>query len=133
MMKLKQRRRIKKDHTGLIGLLILLVVLGGLAFLIASPQGSHTGAQAARGEDAFYGSITNVPFREQTTGIVKADTNCKPVANGLTNCIGIINAEDGTELHFNYSHDMSGQACLAAGDQVTIALLSNGTVKVVRG
>lgn len=133
MMKLKQRRRIKKDHTGLIGLLILLVVLGGLAFLIASPQGSHTGAQAARGEDAFYGSITNVPFRGQTTGIVKADTNCKPVANGLTNCIGIINAEDGTELHFNYSHDMSGQACLAAGNQVTITLLSNGTVEVVRG
>lgn len=132
-MKLKQRRRIKKDHTGLVGLLILLVVLGGLAFLIASPQGSHTGAQAARGEDAFYGSITNVPFRGQTTGIVKADTNCKPVANGLTNCIGIINAEDGTELHFNYSHDMSGQACLAAGNQVTITLLSDGTVKVVRG
>jgi hypothetical protein len=133
-MRLKQHRRIKKkDYTGLLGLLILVVVLGGLAFLIASPAGSHTGVQTALAEDAFYGSITNVPFTGQTTGIVKADTNCKPVANGLTNCIGIINADDGTELHFNYSHDMSKQACLAAGNQVTITLLSNGTVKVVRG
>lgn len=133
-MKLRQNRRVKrKDHTGLLALLILAVVFGGLAFLIASPSGSHTGTQTTRGEDAFYGSITNVPFKSQTTGTIKADTNCKPVENGLTNCIAIVNAADGTELHFSYSHDMSKQQCLAAGDRVTLTLLSNGTVEVVRG
>ena len=82
---------------------------------------------------AALANITNVSFRGQTTGTVKADTNCKPVQNGLTNCIAIIDAANGTELHFNYSHDMSGQACLAQGDRVTITPLSDGTVKLVRG
>jgi len=133
LMKLKQSRRIKKDHGGLLGLVILVVVFAWFAFLIASPSGSHTGVQSVRVEDAFYGNITNVSFRGQTTGTVKADTNCKPVQNGLTNCIAIIDAANGTELHFNYSHDMSGQACLAQGDRVTITPLSDGTVKLVRG
>jgi hypothetical protein len=134
LIKLKQNKRIKKkDHAGLLALLVFVVVFGGIAFLIASPPGSHTGAQAAPGEDAFYGGIANVPFNGQTTGTIKADTNCKPVENGLTNCIAIVNAADGTELHFNYSHDMSKQQCLAAGDHVTITLLRNGTVKLVRG
>lgn len=131
---LKQNRRTRKrDHSGLLAFLILVVVLGGVAFLIASPSGSHMGVQATKAVDAFYGSITNVPFKGQTTGVVKADTNCKPVQNGLTNCIGIINAVDGTELHFNYMHDMSKQPCLATGDRVAITLLSNGTVRVTRG
>lgn len=134
MMKLKQSRRIKKkDHGGLLGLVILVVVFAWFAFLIVSPSGSHTGVQSARVEDAFYGNIINVSFKAQTTGTVKADTNCKPVQNGLTNCIAIIDAANGTELHFNYSHDMSGQACLAQGDRVMITPLSDGTVKLVRG
>jgi hypothetical protein len=133
-MKLSQKRRIKKkDHRGLLGLLILVVVFAGIAFLVTSPpSSSHTNARPATVEDAFYGSITNVPFKGQTDGVVRADTNCKPVENGLTNCIAIIDVGE-TELHFNYSHDMSGQACLASGDHVTITLLSDGRVKVVRG
>jgi len=133
-MKLKQNRRIKKkDHSGLLGLLILVVVFAGIAFLVASPpSGSHTNVKATAAEDAFYGSVTNIPFKGQADGIVRADTNCKPVENGLTNCIAIIDA-GGTELHFNYSHDMSKQACLAAGDHVTITLLADETVKLVRG
>jgi len=130
----ENRRSRKKDRTGLLGLVILVAVFAGIAFLVASPpMPSHSNVQPARGEDAFYGRIDNVPLRGQTTGVVKADTNCKPVERGLTNCIGIIVAADGTELHFDYSHDMSKQACLSAGDQVTITLLSDGTVKVVRG
>jgi len=133
-MKLKQNRRVKKkDHSGLLGLLILLVAFAGIAFLVASPPStSHTSVKPTEREDAFYGSVTNVPFKDQTDGIVKADTNCKPVENGLTNCIAIIDA-GGTELHFNYSHDMSRQACLASGDHVAITLLNDGTVKLVRG
>jgi len=135
---MKQNRRAKKkDHSGLLGIVILVLVFVGIASLVTSPpSGSRTGAKPALGEDAFYGSITNVPFKGQTDGVVKADTNCKPVENGLTNCIAIIDA-GGTELHFDYKHrmDMSseGQACLASGDDVTIMLLSDGTVKVVRG
>lgn len=135
---MRQHRRTKKrDHHGLLGLLILVVVFAGIAFLVASPpSSSHTNVKPTGGEDAFYGSIMNVPFKGQTDGIVEADTNCKPVENGLTNCIAIIDA-GGTELHFNYKHrmDMSseGQACLASGDRVTITPLSDGTVKLVRG
>jgi len=135
---MKQNRRVKKkDRSGLLGIIILVLVFAGIAFLVTSPpSSSQTGGKPAQGEDAFYGSITNVPFKGQTDGVVKADTNCKPVENGLTNCIAIIDA-GGTELHFDYKHrmDMSseGQACLASGDHVTITLLSDGTVKVVRG
>ncbi len=128
----KNRRAKKKDLGGFLGLLTLVVVFAGIAFLIASPSASHIETQTARGEDAFYGSITNVPFKHESTGVVKADTNCKPVEDGLTNCIAIINSSDGTELHFNYTHDMSRQPCLAPGDHVTIMLLSDGTVKLVR-
>lgn len=85
----------------------------------------------AQNEDAFYGSIKNVPFKGQTTGIVKADTNCKQVKNGLTNCIAIITTSNGT-IHFNYEHDMTRQSCLEEGERVTITLLSKATVKVVR-
>jgi len=135
---MRQHRRTKKrDHRGLLGLLILIVVFAGIAFLVASPpSSSHTSVKPTGGEDAFYGSITNVPLKGPTDGVVRADTNCKPVENGLTNCIAIIDAH-GTELHFNYKHmmDMSseGQACLASGDQVTMALQSDGTVKLIRG
>jgi hypothetical protein len=137
-MKLRQNRRIKKkDHSGLLGLLILIVVFAGIAFLVASPpSSSHTTVKPTAGEDAFYGEIINVPFKGQAIGIVRADTNCKPVENGLTDCIAIIDA-GGTELHFNYKHMMDmgsgGQACLASGDHVTITLLSDGRVNVVRG
>jgi len=131
---MKQNRRGRKGrHSGLLALVVLIVVFAGVAFLVASPPTSHSGAQSARSEDAFYGSIDNVPFSGQTAGVVTADTNCKPVENGLTNCIGIISAGDGTELHFNYTHDMSKQACLTAGDHVTVMLLNDGTVKVLRG
>lgn len=133
---MRQTRRTKKDHAGLLGVIVLVAVFGALAFLIASPPGSHAGAQTAGGEDAFFGSIENVPFKGSATGVVRADTNCKPVENGLTNCIGIIDS-GGTELHFNYKHRMDhsseGQACLASGDNVTITLLTDGRVKVVRG
>lgn len=139
-MRQKGRRQKKNGHSGLLALTILVVVFAGIAFLVASPPTSHSGAQStasvaqpARGEDAFYGNVGNVPFTGQTTGVVKADTNCKPVQNGLTNCVGIIIAADGTELHFDYTHDMSNQACLAAGDRVVIMLLGDGTVKVARG
>jgi hypothetical protein len=138
LIKLKQKRRIrKKDHSGLLGLVILVVVFVGIAFLITSPpSGSHASVKPSGGEDAFYGSITNVPFKGQMDGIVKADTNCKPVENGLTNCIAIIDA-GGTELDFNYKHFMDmgseGQACLASGDHVTMTLQSDGTVKLIRG
>jgi hypothetical protein len=135
---LKQKGRIKKrDHTGLLGLLILVVVSAGIAFLIASPpSGTHASVKPAGGQGVFYGSITNVPFKGQMDGIVRADTNCKPVENGQTNCIAIIDA-GGTELHFNYKHLMdmgnAGQACLASGDHVTMTLQSDGTVKLIRG
>ena len=135
---MRQTRRTKKrNHAGLLGVIVLVAVFGALAFLIASPPGSHAGAQAARGEDAFFGSIENVPFKGSATGVVRADTNCKPVENGLTNCIAIIDS-GGTELHFNYKHMMGhsaegGQACLASGNDVTITLLTDGRVKVVRG
>ncbi len=163
-MKLKQNRRMKKkDHSGLLGIIILVVVFGAIAFLITSPPSSHITGQTTRyekagqttryedtlygaitsaslnaqetlqREDAFYGSIVNVNLKGQTTGVVEADTNCKMVANGLTNCLAIIRAADGSEIDFNYSHDMSKQPCLAAGDNVTIALLSDGTVKILRG
>jgi len=130
------RRTKKKDYAGLLGVIVLVAVFGALAFLIASPPGSHAGAQTAGGEDAFFGSIENVPFKSSATGVVRADTNCKPVENGLTNCIAIIDS-GGTELHFNYKHRMDhsseGQACLASGNNVTITLLTDGRVKVVRG
>ena len=132
-MDMRQKRRVRKDHGGLLALAIMILVFGGVAFLIASPPSSHTAVQSNPGEDAFYGKITNVPFQGRTTGAVKADTNCKMVQNGLTNCIGIIMAEDGTELHFDYTHDMSNQPCLSQGEHVTITLLGDGTVKVVRG
>jgi hypothetical protein len=101
----QHKRTQRKGHGGLLALVVLVAIFAGIAFLIASPPGSHTSAHdhhANRGEDAFYGSIANVPFNGQTTGIVKADTNCKPVENGLTNCIAIINATDGTQIDFNY-------------------------------
>ena len=136
----KRRQHKKNSRSGLLALIILVAVFVGLAFLVASPPSTHSAVQSTapagqptRGEDAFYGSIDNVPFAGPATGVVKADTNCKPVEKGLTNCIGIITAADGAELHFNYTHDMSTQACLTAGDHVTIMLLSDGTVKVVRG
>jgi len=108
------------------------MVFAGIAFLITSPPASHTTSQATGKEDAFYGTIRNVSLKDVARGVVKADTNCKPVENGLTNCIGIIDLADGNQLHFNYSHDMSKQACLAAGDNVTIIPLSNGTFKITR-
>jgi len=132
------RRSRKKRHTGLFGFIVLIAVFAGIAFLIASPPTSHSSVQATRsvgsvqGEDAFYGTIKEGPLKAQTTGVVKADTNCKTVEKGLTNCIGIITAADGTELRFNYTHDMSAQACLASGDRVTIIPLNDGTVKVLR-
>lgn len=143
---MKQNRRGRKKHpTGLLAFLLLIAVFVGIAFLVASPPASHSSVQTARfndqsqsirsptqAEDAFFGSVLNVLFTDSTTGLVKADTNCKPVEDGLTNCTAII-AADGAELHFNYSHDMSKQECLGSGDQVAITLLANGTVKVVRG
>ena len=123
----------KKDHTGLLALIVLVVVFAGIAFLINSPSAPHTGVQSNQAEDAFFGAINNVRFQGKITGIVKADTNCKPVQSGLTNCIAIIIAADGKELHFNYTHDMSKQECLATGNTVTIIPESDGTVKVTRG
>ena len=142
---MRNRSRTKRnDHSGALALVLLLAVFGGIAFLVSSPMPSHSGAQSAvnsasqnsqsvPAEDAFFGSIVNAHFTGAAKGIVKADTNCKPVEHGLTNCIAIITGSDGTELHFNYSHDMSNQACLATGDHVTIQLLGDGDVKVVRG
>lgn len=127
------KRVKKKDHSGLLALVVLVAIFAGVAFLVASPA-QHTAVQPqTQSEDAFYGTIENARLQAQTTGTVKADTNCKPVQNGLTNCIGIIMASDGTELHFNYTHNMMGQACLSSGDRVTIIPQSDGTVKVVRG
>ena len=131
MAETKQKKR-GKNHQGFLRLVVLIVALVGIAFLITSPPGSHTATQSTGNEDAFYGKITNASVRDATNGVVKADTNCKPVENGLTNCIGIIDAADGTELHFNYSHDMSKQACLATGNNVTIIPLSDGTFKIIR-
>ena len=128
----KRRQRKKNSHSGVLAFIILVAVFVGLAFLVASPPTTHSAGQPTRGEDAFYGTIDNVQFAGPTAGVVKADTNCKPVEKGLTNCIGIITAADGAELHFNYTHDMSTQACLTAGDHVAVMLLSDGTVKVVR-
>jgi len=128
----ERKHNRKKEHSGLIAFIIFVLIVAGVAFLVASPTGSHTSV-TAQGEDAFFGRIENTSFKEQTTGTVKADTNCKTTDTGLTNCIGVISASDGTELHFNYTHDMSKQACLTAGDSVRITLLSNGTAKVVRG
>jgi hypothetical protein len=131
LVETKQKKR-SKSRRGSLGLVFLIVAFVGIAFLIASPPGSHTSPQATGNEDAFYGTMGNVFLKDVTSGVVKADTNCKPVQNGLTNCIGIIDAADGTELHFNYSHDMSKQACLAAGNNITIIPLSDGTVKIIR-
>lgn len=128
----ERKRNHKKDHGTLLAFIVFVLITAGVVFLVASPSSPHTGV-ATQSEDAFYGRIENVPFQGQTTGTVKADTNCKTTETGLTNCIGVILAFDGTELHFNYTHDMSNQACLTAGDSVTIALLNSGTVKVVRG
>lgn len=127
----KQKKR-SKNRGGFLGLVVLLAIFVGIAFLIATPPGSHPTPQATVIEDAFYGTIRNVSVKDVTSGVVKADTNCKPVQNGLTNCIGIIIAADGTELHFNYTHDMSKQACLATGDSVTIIRLNDGTFKILR-
>jgi hypothetical protein len=138
----QKRKATKKGHSGLYGLIILVVAFAWLAFLVTSPSSSHptiqstrTTSQSAQGQDVFYGSIADLPLghKDQLQGTVKADTNCKPVKNGLTNCIGIITAADGTELHFNYTHDMSTQECLSPGDRVTIIVLSDRTVKVIRG
>jgi len=129
----QDRRGPKKSRSGLLAFLILAAVFVGVAFLVASPSTSHPGVQPTPVEDAFYGSIVNVRLGGETTGVVKADTNCKPVENGLTNCIGIITAADGAEVRFNYTHDMSKQPCLAPGDQVTIIALNDGTFKVLRG
>jgi hypothetical protein len=126
---------MRRNRNGVLAFVLLVAVFGGIAFLVASPPASHSVTQNQRtlAEDAFYGSIVNVPFTGTTTGTVKADTNCKPVEQGLTNCVALITANDGTELHFSYTHDMSKQECLAAGDHARIALLDNGTVKVIRG
>lgn len=126
-------RERKKNHGGLLALAVLVVIFAGFTFLVASPASHNTDVQSTQSEDAFYGRIENLNFEGRTTGVVKADTNCKPVQNGLTNCIGIIKAADGTEIHFNYTHNMMGQACLSPGDRVSIILLTDGTVKVVRG
>jgi hypothetical protein len=127
-----------------LAFLLLLAISGGIAFLVSSPMPLHSGvqpsvpstndsSQSVSTGDAFFGSIVNAHLAGSTKGIVKADTNCKPVEHGLTNCIAIITGSDGTELHFNYTHDMSNQACLAAGDHVTIELLGDGNVEVIRG
>jgi len=129
----QDKKSSKKRRSGLLPFLILTAVFVGIAFLVASPSPSHPDVQPAPVEDAFYGRIVNVQFGSETTGVVKADTNCKPVENGLTNCIGVITAADGTELRFDYSHDMSKQPCLAPGDHVTITTLDEGSAKVVRG
>lgn len=129
---MRERKRSKRDHSGLLAFVVLVLIVAGVVLLMASPAPSHSSAPPSQAGDAFYGTIENVPFQGRTTGAVKADTNCKPV-NGLTNCIGIIITTSGTELHFNYTHDMTKQACLSAGDSVTITLQSNGNVKVVRG
>ena len=134
------KRTARKGHSGLLALVVLVAVFGGIAFLVASPMSSHSGVpsgsqdpKSVLAEDAFYGSIVNTQFTESMRGIVKADTNCKPVERGLTNCIAIIMGPDQTEFHFNYSHNMSNQSCLAAGDHVTIELLGDGNVEVIRG
>jgi len=134
----------RKSHGGVFALVLLVAISGGIAFLVSSPTPSHSGlqpsvpsanqgSQSVPTEDAFFGSIVNAQLTGNARGIVKADTNCKPVEHGLTNCIAIITGSDGTELHFNYSHDMSNQSCLTTGDHVTIELLGDGNVKVVRG
>jgi len=126
-----------------LAFLLLLAILGGIAFLVSSPAPLHSnvqpsvpsndGSRLVSTEDAFFGSIVETQLTGSTKGVVKADTNCKPVEHGLTNCIAIITGSDGTELHFNYTHDMSGQPCLAAGDHVRIESLGDGNVKVIRG
>ncbi len=147
---MRQRRRSgKRDLTGVVGLVVLVAVFVGIAFLVASPsshpsvqtgevssrftEATRTEVQISPLEDAFYGKIVNAAFDGQTTGVVQADTNCKGVGSGLTNCLAIIITANGTEVHFDYTHDMSRQPCLASGDSVSITLLSDGTVKVVRG
>ncbi len=154
----------RRAYAGLFILMTLVVLIGGIAFLIPSPT-SHMGGKlnppiqrleappaessmsneskgaypvkklnsSTQSNDEFYGKIENVPFKGQTTGIVKADTNCRQVEAGLTNCIAIIIAADGTELHFNYKHDMTEQGCLSSGNKVSITLLNTGIIKVVRG
>ena len=144
---LTNRRRTtkkQKGHGGVLALVLLVAIFGGIAFLVSSPMPPHSrvqpsvpsasqGSQSVSTEDAFFGSIVNAQSTGNAIGIVKADTNCKPVEHGLTNCIAIITGSDGAELHFNYSHDMSNQSCLATGDHVTIELLGDGNVKVIRG
>lgn len=129
---MREHKRDKKDHSGLLAFVVFVLIVAGVAFFVASPAPSHNSLPSAQGEDVFYGTIENLSFQGQTKGTVQADTNCKPV-NGLTNCVGIIITTSGTELHFNYTHDMTNQACLSAGDLVTITQESSGNVKVVRG
>ena len=120
----KRRRAKKKGNDGKIFglgftlLFSLIIVLIALSF---PPQTLNNG------QDYFYGKLLEGQLASAISGKVLADTNCKPAPKGFTNCVAIIQADDGRTLRFNYEHDMSTQSCLDSGERVMMEYVGGGT------
>lgn len=87
--------------------------------------------QAVPKADYFYGRLLEGSLSNPVTGKVLADTDCKAISGHITNCIAIVQVDDGRVLRFNYQHDMSKQSCLDYGERVIVEDIQ-GAVRVAR-
>lgn len=118
-----KRRAEKKSNDGIIfglGFSLLFSLIIALIVLSPPPQTLNSG------QDYFYGKLLEGQLASTISGTVQADTNCKPAPKGFTNCVAIIQADDGRMLRFNYEHDMSLQSCLASGERVIVESVGGG-------
>ena len=115
----KGGRRRRRERIGYVVMALLAAVIIGVLYLTA-----NTG-------DQFVGELLRGSLQGRLEGTVQADTNCRSTARGLTTCTAIITTRDGQRLDFKYTHDMSKEGCLRAGDRVYIER-DGGAVKVTR-
>jgi len=97
------------------------LVLAFIAVIAVGVSFTVFGGTEVRG-DVFEGTIINTDREGETMGVVLADTDCRQTGGPMIlTCTAIIQEESGQEVHFKYTHDMSKQPCLSAGEDVRIS------------
>ncbi len=138
---MKKRRVKKRGHKkAILGTAFFVLSAIGVYLLVTMPPLLQSTSdakevagveQAAPKADYFYGRLLEGGLNNPVRGKVLADTDCRTISGHITNCIAIIQVDDGRVLRFNYQHDMSKQSCLDYGEKVIMEDIQ-GTVRVSR-